>query len=95
MKKIFFSRLYLTIKKISIKIYNNKLIISTFTNKNITKHSIIYEKFKNHSLNFNQDYGILKMRHYMAFNNPVKALGWMLYYHLLQKNITPLKKKEI
>ena len=60
---------YLTIKKISIKIYNNKLIISTFTNKNITKHRIIYEKFKNHS-----DYGILKMRH-------VKALG----YHLLQK----------
>ena len=47
MKKIFFSRLYLTIKKISIKIYNNKLKISTFTNKNITKHWIIYENFKN------------------------------------------------
>ena len=47
MKKNFFSRLYLTIKKISIKIYNNKLKISTFTNKNIAKHWIIYENFKN------------------------------------------------
>ena len=46
-KKNFFSRLYLTIKKISIKIYNNKHIISTFTNKNITKHWIIYENFIN------------------------------------------------
>ena len=46
MKKNFFNRLYLTIKKIPIKIYNNKHIISIFTNKNITKHCIIYEKIE-------------------------------------------------
>ena len=46
MKNFFFSRLYLTNKKISIKIYNNKHIISSFTNKNITKYWDIYENFK-------------------------------------------------
>ena len=45
------------------------------------------KNLKNHSLNFNQDYGILKMRHYMTFNNPVKG-SWLSFI----TKIYPLKK---
>ena len=42
------NRLYLTTKKIYTNKFNNKLKITSFQNKNITKYIIIYKNHKNH-----------------------------------------------
>ena len=60
-------RKYLHTKKISIKIYNNKHIISTFTNKNITKHWIIYVNFINDFMKKKKNY--IKIKYLYSIYN--------------------------